>query len=385
MSEAIITEFEKIIASKEAIKEADKRSEIAQKVNALIKANPDGTISLLSSLLCVLCIDTDFSNSNSSNTSDDIFINTVFFPASTSSADATLPSADDEDDNREKKLRFRILNSFYLRQPASLRLLLRYYLANHAALSSKLFEERLFERLGADEDARGIFDDVIKELSKRPAAAPRVQQLYARYLAGPAGAALPPERYAEVARQAIEHAALSANVFCVDNLISALKKRQEDVPAGARRVLEVLARGRYADYAALVSDDVIATSAGEFVRDGRCAEKMRLLTVAAVCAEAGAGAVVPFGVLAKELDVAEDEAEAWVIRAIGAKLVAGRINQIEKAVAVTSAAQRVFEKAEWAALEKLLCAWKENITAINKLAEDQKQELNQLIVKKKEK
>lgn len=371
MSESIITEFEAIIASKAPIAEADKRSDLAKKAYLLIKEKPDGLTSIISNLLTVLFpegfeISTD-------DITDPFLADAPFFLLH-------KPQKSDDITDNVKKTNFRILNNYYLREERALPLLLRYYLANYEVLGNVAFEERLFARFGAD--SQNLFDYVLGKFAENQATSERAQQLYARYLTT---ATLTPEKFREIALSAAKHALLSDKIFRVDSLLGALKKRTDDatVPAPVLRALEAFARGRYNEYVA-ATNDVTDDANLKFLVEQKIFDKMKILTVTSVCAAAGAGAVVTFKAFAEELGIGEDDVEDWVIKAIGAKLVTGKINQIEKCVSVMGVSQRVFGKEEWASLEKMLGEWKENVTAINKLAEDQKQEFSQLIMKKKE-
>ena len=58
------------------------------------------------------------------------------------------------------------------------------------------------------------------------------------------------------------------------------------------------------------------------------------------------------------LGVGEGDVEAWVVRAIGKKLLEARIDQMRRTVAVTKCAQRTFSTAQWRALLAQLGAWK---------------------------
>jgi len=58
------------------------------------------------------------------------------------------------------------------------------------------------------------------------------------------------------------------------------------------------------------------------------------------------------------LGVGEGEVEVWVVCAIGRKLLAARIDQMRRTVAVTKCAQRTFSAAQWRALLAQLGAWK---------------------------
>lgn len=61
--------------------------------------------------------------------------------------------------------------------------------------------------------------------------------------------------------------------------------------------------------------------------------------------------------VAKELDVAEEEVEAWVISAMGAKLVSASIDQMEETLTFTRSSPRVFAQSEWESLRSKLATW----------------------------
>lgn len=157
-------------------------------------------------------------------------------------------------------------------------------------------------------------------------------------------------------------------------------------------LLELLVNGSLADLEALASRSAADLKALDIdvaaVRD-----KMRLLTVASVCAAAidaaavattaaTAGAtrslVAPASVdlteLARTLGVASDAngdllAEQWTMRAINAGLIRAKIDQLARRVTVSYALRRSVTKADWKVSQQQLGTWLRNIDAVvNNLA-----------------
>jgi translation initiation factor 3 subunit M len=71
------------------------------------------------------------------------------------------------------------------------------------------------------------------------------------------------------------------------------------------------------------------------------------------------------------------EVEGWIVRAIGKKLIEGRINQVEGTFAVTKCAQRTFGKGQWTELREQLGAWKDSVRRVQDLVQTQRQNLGQ--------
>ncbi|KAK9831893.1 hypothetical protein WJX81_006639 [Elliptochloris bilobata] len=76
---------------------------------------------------------------------------------------------------------------------------------------------------------------------------------------------------------------------------------------------------------------------------------------------------VSFSTIQEALCVGEGDVEAWVVRAIGKKLLEARIDQMRRTVAVTKCAQRTFPGAQWRALLAQLGAWKDNLHTVKEL------------------
>lgn len=74
----------------------------------------------------------------------------------------------------------------------------------------------------------------------------------------------------------------------------------------------------------------------------------------------------------KALGLATDgEVEAWVVRAIGKRLLEGRIDQLKGTVTITKCAHRTFAAAQWRELRDQLAAWKDNVRQVEQLISQQ--------------
>eukprot|EP00199_Chlamydomonas_sp_CCMP681_P002217 CAMPEP_0119101946 /NCGR_PEP_ID=MMETSP1180-20130426/837_1 /TAXON_ID=3052 ORGANISM="Chlamydomonas cf sp, Strain CCMP681" /NCGR_SAMPLE_ID=MMETSP1180 /ASSEMBLY_ACC=CAM_ASM_000741 /LENGTH=426 /DNA_ID=CAMNT_0007086135 /DNA_START=90 /DNA_END=1370 /DNA_ORIENTATION=- len=86
--------------------------------------------------------------------------------------------------------------------------------------------------------------------------------------------------------------------------------------------------------------------------------KACMLALLALCSTAGRQEVT-FKAIQAALDVPEDQVENWVVRAIGAKLMEGRIDQVRGVVLVSRSTQRTFGSSEWGNLAAQLASWRE--------------------------
>lgn len=60
----------------------------------------------------------------------------------------------------------------------------------------------------------------------------------------------------------------------------------------------------------------------------------------------------------------KEEVEQWVVRAIGAKLLEAKLDQVRRVVVVTRSTHRIFGKQQWQDLKQRLTQWSENITSV---------------------
>lgn len=79
-------------------------------------------------------------------------------------------------------------------------------------------------------------------------------------------------------------------------------------------------------------------------------DKARFMAILAACAPAAYGGAVGYDVIAKALGVSVDAVEPWIARAIGLKLLEGRLDQVNDAVVVKRAGHRTFSEKNWGEL-----------------------------------
>lgn len=54
----------------------------------------------------------------------------------------------------------------------------------------------------------------------------------------------------------------------------------------------------------------------------------------------------------------ETEVEAWVVKAIGRKLIDARVDQLQSTLTISRTAQRTFSNKDWGRLASQLGAWR---------------------------
>lgn len=89
--------------------------------------------------------------------------------------------------------------------------------------------------------------------------------------------------------------------------------------------------------------------------------KMRLLTFMQL---AESNPEMTFVQLTKELQIAENEVEPFIIEILKTKLVRARLDQANRKVYISSTMHRTFGKPQWIQLRDLLQLWKDNIATV---------------------
>ncbi|KAI3970785.1 hypothetical protein MKX01_024432 [Papaver californicum] len=105
-----------------------------------------------------------------------------------------------------------------------------------------------------------------------------------------------------------------------------------------------------------------------------CMTKMRLMSLADLGSnESGE---IPYAVVADTLVIQDDEVEEWIVKAIAAKLLDCKMDQLNQIVIVSRSSDRLFGPNQWVALRSKLSMWRGNIANVittiqaNKLVED---------------
>ncbi|KAH6803046.1 Proteasome component domain protein [Perilla frutescens var. frutescens] len=116
-----------------------------------------------------------------------------------------------------------------------------------------------------------------------------------------------------------------------------------------------------------------------------CVAKMRLISLVDLGThESGQ---IPYYLIKETLQIEDDEVEPWVVKAITAKLIDCRIDQINQVVIVNRCSKRVFGHNEWQSLRSKLATWRGNIANIintiqaNKIVEDGTQAVQGLTIR----
>ncbi|GFH05894.1 PCI domain-containing protein, partial [Haematococcus lacustris] len=84
--------------------------------------------------------------------------------------------------------------------------------------------------------------------------------------------------------------------------------------------------------------------------------KARMLALLALCGKSSQ-AEVSYAEVEKALDVPPEAVEFWIVKAIGAKLLEAKIDQVHGVIAVSRCTQRTFGKPEWGMLRTQLDSW----------------------------
>ncbi|KAL3636544.1 hypothetical protein CASFOL_018843 [Castilleja foliolosa] len=96
---------------------------------------------------------------------------------------------------------------------------------------------------------------------------------------------------------------------------------------------------------------------------------------------------IPYSSIKETLQIEDSEVEPWVVKAITAKLIDCRIDQINQVVIVSRCTERVFGSHEWQFLRSKLATWRGNIANVistiqaNKITEDSTQAVQGLTIR----
>ncbi|KAL5741426.1 hypothetical protein ACOSP7_028158 [Xanthoceras sorbifolium] len=105
-----------------------------------------------------------------------------------------------------------------------------------------------------------------------------------------------------------------------------------------------------------------------------CISKMRLMSL--VDLGSNESGQIPYALIRDTLQISDDEVETWVVKAITAKLIDGKMDQMNEVVIVSRCTERVFGQQQWQTLRTKLATWRGNIANVintiqaNKITED---------------
>ncbi|XP_031107838.1 eukaryotic translation initiation factor 3 subunit M-like [Ipomoea triloba] len=116
-----------------------------------------------------------------------------------------------------------------------------------------------------------------------------------------------------------------------------------------------------------------------------CIAKMRLMSLVDLgSSESGR---IPYSVIKDVLRIEDNEVEPWVVKAITAKLIDCKIDQMNQVVIVSHSIERVYGPNQWKGLRTKLETWRGNIANListiqaNKVVEDGSQAMQGLMIR----
>ncbi|XP_056866328.1 uncharacterized protein LOC130512398 [Raphanus sativus] len=93
--------------------------------------------------------------------------------------------------------------------------------------------------------------------------------------------------------------------------------------------------------------------------DDDCVTKMRLLSLVDLASDESGK--IPYASIKDTLQVKEEEVELWIVKAITAKLIDCKMDQMNQVVIVSRCSEREFGSKQWQSLRTKLATWRENI------------------------
>ncbi|WIA18483.1 hypothetical protein OEZ85_009938 [Tetradesmus obliquus] len=154
--------------------------------------------------------------------------------------------------------------------------------------------------------------------------------------------------------EAVQSFIRSPEVFQCDfwELPAVTQLGREPATAPLLKLLDVMLNGDLAGFKAAATPAVLE-SVG--VSPEAALDKMRLLALLVLGGRAQ-GAAVPFADIQAALDIPLEQVQPWIVRAIGSKLLEGKIDQVAATVVITRCHHRSFTSKEWQGLGQQLGA-----------------------------
>ncbi|XP_021297513.1 eukaryotic translation initiation factor 3 subunit M-like [Herrania umbratica] len=116
-----------------------------------------------------------------------------------------------------------------------------------------------------------------------------------------------------------------------------------------------------------------------------CITKMRLMSLVDLgCNESGQ---IPYALVKDTLRINDDEVELWVVKAITAKLIDCKMDQMNQVVVVSRCTERIFGQHQWQSLRSKLDTWRGNVASListikaNKVVEEGSQAMQGMAIR----
>ena len=131
---------------------------------------------------------------------------------------------------------------------------------------------------------------------------------------------------------------------------------------GMVELLQIFVEGQFSDYEAFTGKN--KGLLGAYGLDAEdCARKMRIMTLAGIASTADAGEV-SYAYVKEALGIEGDTVEKWIVSAIGAGVLEGRMDQMREVLEVSKTTARTFKAADWDEVAKRLSMFKTNLNSI---------------------
>ncbi|GAQ92403.1 hypothetical protein KFL_010070030 [Klebsormidium nitens] len=92
--------------------------------------------------------------------------------------------------------------------------------------------------------------------------------------------------------------------------------------------------------------------------------KSRLLSLSALGAQTSSGEI-SYKQVEETLLIEEDDVELWIVRAIAAKVLEAKLDQLRQVVVINRTTQRVFGPPQWKELQTRLASWQQNLEHVS--------------------
>jgi len=106
------------------------------------------------------------------------------------------------------------------------------------------------------------------------------------------------------------------------------------------------------------------------LKKDECVLKMRLLSL---CTLAAKQREIKYADIASGLQIGEEEVEKWAIKAITAKLLDAKMDQLNKVVIINHCTDRMFSQEQWVGLRSKLVGWKDRMKQLMVVIENSRQ------------
>ncbi|MBA0697405.1 hypothetical protein Goari_020946 [Gossypium aridum] len=116
-----------------------------------------------------------------------------------------------------------------------------------------------------------------------------------------------------------------------------------------------------------------------------CITKMRLMSL--VDLGSNESGQIPYALIKDALRINDDEVELWIVKAITAKLIDCKMDQMNQVVIVSRCTERIFGQHQWHSLRLKLATWRGNVASListiqaNKVVEEGSQAMQGMAIR----